>query len=160
MAYCNRGLAYSKKGESDKAITDCTEAIRLRPDDAVAYKNRGWAYGNKGEYDRAIADFTEAIRLDPKCQGVLQPGRGLRRMVNTTRRLPTARRLFGWTQTCPCVSLAGFGLREEGQPSQSRRGFLPGQEARIQGKVRQIAASKARSQSCCAIGCAYECASR
>ena len=72
--------AYGQKGEHDKAIADCTEAIRLDPKDAKAYCNRGVAYGSKGEYDKAIADFTEAIRLDPKYgRGVLQPGHGLRK---------------------------------------------------------------------------------
>jgi tetratricopeptide (TPR) repeat protein len=56
----------SQEGESDKAIADYTEAIRLDPKLAMAYCNRGVAYGSKGEYDKAIADCTEAIRLDPK----------------------------------------------------------------------------------------------
>ena len=64
--YCKRGAAYFDKGEYDKAIADCTEAIRLNPKDAKFYYNRGNAYGRKGEYDKAIADCTEAIRLDPK----------------------------------------------------------------------------------------------
>ena len=41
MAYCNRGVAYANKGDYDKAIADCNEAIRLDPKDAVAYCNRG-----------------------------------------------------------------------------------------------------------------------
>jgi formylglycine-generating enzyme required for sulfatase activity len=55
----------AEKGEYDKAIADCTEAIRLDPKHVEAYHNRGVAYWNKGEYDKAIADFTEAIRLEP-----------------------------------------------------------------------------------------------
>ena len=65
-AYYNRGVAYSDKGDTDRAIADFTEAIRLDPKYANAYVNRGVAYGDKGENDRAIADYTEAIRLDPK----------------------------------------------------------------------------------------------
>ena len=42
-AYNRRGIAYGKKGEFDKAIADFTEAIRLKPDFAVAYLNRGIA---------------------------------------------------------------------------------------------------------------------
>ena len=64
--YCKRGAAYFDKGEYDKAIADCTEAIRLGPKHAKFYYNRGNAYGRKGEYDKAITDCTEAIRLDPK----------------------------------------------------------------------------------------------
>jgi tetratricopeptide (TPR) repeat protein len=65
-AYNNRGNAYYAKKDSDRAIADYTEAIRLDPKYALAYSNRGTAYKAKGDYDRAIADYTEAIRLDPE----------------------------------------------------------------------------------------------
>ena len=64
--YNNRGYAYRDKGDTDRAIADFNEAIRLDPKNAIAYTNRGLAYGDKGDTDRAIADLTEAIRLDPK----------------------------------------------------------------------------------------------
>ena len=64
--YHNRGVAYREKGDTDRAIADYIEAIRLDPKHAEAHVNRGQAYSLKGETDRAIADFTEAIRLDPK----------------------------------------------------------------------------------------------
>ena len=53
-------------GEFDKAIADCTEAIRLDPEYANAYSNRGIAYAKNREFDKAIADCTKAIYLDPK----------------------------------------------------------------------------------------------
>ncbi|MGD0026121.1 MAG: tetratricopeptide repeat-containing serine protease family protein [Xanthobacteraceae bacterium] len=65
-AFNNRGSAYGRKGDYDRAIADCTEAIRLDPKYAHAYNNRGFAYHAKGDNDRAIADYNEAIRLDPK----------------------------------------------------------------------------------------------
>jgi len=64
--YYNRGIAWDKKGEHDKAIEDYTEAIRINPKDADTYINRGVAWGEKGELDKAIEDFTEAIRIDPQ----------------------------------------------------------------------------------------------
>ena len=42
-AYINRGRAYGKKGDNDRAIVDYTKAIELTNDYAVAYKNRGLA---------------------------------------------------------------------------------------------------------------------
>jgi tetratricopeptide (TPR) repeat protein len=47
------------------AIADCSELIRLNPQDAAAYFNRGYIYGELGEFDAAITDFTRAIDLDP-----------------------------------------------------------------------------------------------
>jgi tetratricopeptide (TPR) repeat protein len=53
------------EAELDKAITDSTEAIRIKPEDVLAHLLRGFAYAYKHDFDRAIADYTEAIRLDP-----------------------------------------------------------------------------------------------
>ena len=63
--FSNRGLAYKKKGQWDKAIGDYDEAIRLKPDFAFALNNRGNAYYGKGHFDRAIKDYDLAIRLKP-----------------------------------------------------------------------------------------------
>ena len=55
LAYSNRGNAYGKKGDVDRAIADYTKAIELAPTRALAYYNRGVTYGRKGDVDRAIA---------------------------------------------------------------------------------------------------------
>ena len=62
--YDCRGLAYSDKGDYDRAIVDFTEAIEPNPNH-YTYYNRGVAYLKKGDYNRAIEDFTEAIELNP-----------------------------------------------------------------------------------------------
>jgi lipoprotein NlpI len=64
--YSNRCWAYSDKGDPDRAIADCNQAIRLDPKLANAYLNRGKAYSDKHDFDRAIADYDRAIELDPK----------------------------------------------------------------------------------------------
>ena len=64
-AYNNRGAAYDKKGDSDRAIADFDTAIELDPTNVDAYNNRGAAYDKKDDSDRAIADFDTAIELDP-----------------------------------------------------------------------------------------------
>jgi tetratricopeptide (TPR) repeat protein len=61
-----RCRAYSDKGDYDRALADCNEAIRLDAKSAAAFNDRGIVYQRKSDLDRAIADFTEAIRLDPK----------------------------------------------------------------------------------------------
>jgi tetratricopeptide (TPR) repeat protein len=65
-AYYNRGVAWQKKGDYDRAITDYTKAIEINPGDALAYYNRGNAYQGKGQYERAISDYNKAIELNPK----------------------------------------------------------------------------------------------
>jgi len=62
-AFDNRGVAYKRKGEFDRALQDYEQAIRLNPTNANAYNNRGVIYRIKGEYGRAIADYDEAISL-------------------------------------------------------------------------------------------------
>ncbi len=65
IAFTNRGLAYKRKGQWDRAIADYSEAIRLKSDDAQVFNNRGNAYYHKGHLDRAIEDYDDAIRLNP-----------------------------------------------------------------------------------------------
>ena len=62
--FYNRGIAYAKKSQYDRAIADFNQAIRLDPDSIFALNNRGAAYARKGQYDDAIADFNEAIRIN------------------------------------------------------------------------------------------------
>jgi lipoprotein NlpI len=62
----SRGRAYMAKGESDPAIEDFNQSIKLNPTNAGVFYNRGEVYYNKGEYDRAIQDNDQAIRLNPK----------------------------------------------------------------------------------------------
>ncbi len=64
-AYCGRGAAYAGKGDFEKAIADCTEAIRLDPAFAEAYFNRGLAYAAKHDFNKAIPDMKRAKELDP-----------------------------------------------------------------------------------------------
>src|SRR5215470_3615918 len=63
--YNNRGAAFGRKGQPDRAIEDFDEAIRLNPDFAEAFFNRGIAYANNGQTDHAIQDYDQAIRLNP-----------------------------------------------------------------------------------------------
>ena len=65
-AYNSRGLAFSRKGEFDRAIQDYDTAIMLIPKEAAAYTNRGLAYYSRGQHYRATQDFKTAIKLNPK----------------------------------------------------------------------------------------------
>ncbi|WP_298260029.1 tetratricopeptide repeat protein [Bradyrhizobium sp.] len=59
------GWWWAKK-DTDRALTDCNEAISVNRNAAAAYLNRGNVYLSKSDPDRALADFNEALRLDPK----------------------------------------------------------------------------------------------
>jgi len=52
-------------GETEKAISDASEAIRANPNDAKSYLARGKAYLARGQADNALADFDAAVKLGP-----------------------------------------------------------------------------------------------
>jgi len=64
-AYNNRGVAYAKLNEYERAIKDYDKAIELNPNYAETYYNRGNAYAKLNKYERAIKDFSKAIELNP-----------------------------------------------------------------------------------------------
>lgn len=72
--YFWRAVGWNKKGDYARVIADTTEAIRLRPSQAV-YSLRGSAYYDKGDYDIAIADFDDALKLGPP-DGIMFHNRG------------------------------------------------------------------------------------
>ena len=59
-AYYNRGIAYARKGDLDRAIQDYDKALELKPDLAVAYYNRGVAWLRLKSWEKARADLTSA----------------------------------------------------------------------------------------------------
>lgn len=63
-AYFDRGIAYEKTGDYDRAIDSYSMAVRLDPYYAEAYRKRGDVYANKGDTDRANAYFAEADRAE------------------------------------------------------------------------------------------------
>ena len=76
IVYNNRGNAYERKSDYDKAIADFTEAIRLNATDPKSYYNRAKSYRRKQDYAAAMADENEALRLEPG-NGDAYNGRGL-----------------------------------------------------------------------------------
>ena len=64
-ALYNRGIAYTAKGDLDRALVDLSEAIRLDPQRAFRFQERGELHLRRREFDRAIADLTRAIQMDP-----------------------------------------------------------------------------------------------
>jgi tetratricopeptide (TPR) repeat protein len=71
IVYRNRCVGWNQKRDTERALADCDEAIRLDASYAGGHNGRCWALNTKGEHDRAIADCNQAIRLDPKATGPL-----------------------------------------------------------------------------------------
>jgi tetratricopeptide (TPR) repeat protein len=67
--FIRRGQGYRDKDDNRHAIRDFDQAIRLKPDDAIAYSNRGYSYEMSRDYGRAIQDYDQAIRLKPDNAG-------------------------------------------------------------------------------------------
>ena len=62
-AFANRGLAQLYLGRYEKAISDYTEVLRLKPDYAGAYNNRGLAKRELHLINEARQDFKKALKL-------------------------------------------------------------------------------------------------
>ena len=61
-----RSEAALKKGDFDKAVADCSESVRLNPQNAVAYSDRPLAYLQKGDLKKSLTDWNKAVELPPK----------------------------------------------------------------------------------------------
>jgi tetratricopeptide (TPR) repeat protein len=64
-AYYQRGMAYYRQGDLQKAIADFSEVIELNPQNAQAYSDRGAMFSQMNKIDRAIRDYDAAIRINP-----------------------------------------------------------------------------------------------
>jgi len=64
-AFLNRGAAQQDAGDTDAAIADFTDAIRLNPGYPAPYAHRADAYQERGRLDLALADLTTVIGLLP-----------------------------------------------------------------------------------------------
>ena len=63
-----RAETFRLRGEFERAIADCNEAIRLQPESFMAYATRGAAFRQKGDFATAMADLGHALRLKPDYQ--------------------------------------------------------------------------------------------
>jgi tetratricopeptide (TPR) repeat protein len=70
LLYTNRGAEYGAKGDTDRAIADHDQAIKLDPKNALAFNNRGIVKLKKGDKEGGNADLERAKLLQP---GIGQP---------------------------------------------------------------------------------------
>ena len=62
-AFTNRGVAYLKIGESDRALQDFSWAIEDDPNWGAAYIDRGLLYARRGDCAKAASDFDKAVAV-------------------------------------------------------------------------------------------------
>jgi tetratricopeptide (TPR) repeat protein len=65
LVYFFRGLTHLDKGNTDRALADLNQAIKLQPTFARAYVNRGLIYIAKGNWSQSLADMNQALQLEP-----------------------------------------------------------------------------------------------
>src|SRR5206468_465067 len=65
QCYYNRGLAHDGLGQSDRALHDYSEALRLDPKLAPAALNRAILHSRAGRLDDAEADLRRALDAAP-----------------------------------------------------------------------------------------------
>ncbi|MFH2002479.1 MAG: tetratricopeptide repeat protein [Planctomycetota bacterium] len=63
----NRGLAWKKTGDWEKAIAEYDRAAELDPMSASVFLNRAYALSMTEAYDKALEDYNRTIELDPGC---------------------------------------------------------------------------------------------
>ena len=61
MTYLNRGYAYDKKGDYDKAIKDYDNAVRLCPDYEFDFHDTGHIHSVKDELEKIIGRLDSMI---------------------------------------------------------------------------------------------------
>jgi tetratricopeptide (TPR) repeat protein len=62
IGHFNRGTGYRRAGDTDKAISDFTKVLQLKPDFVRAYEARGMAHADSGDREAAMADLDEAVK--------------------------------------------------------------------------------------------------
>lgn len=62
-ALWERALVYSAMGDTESAIEDLTQVIRMKPDEPCYYHERAHFLIDAHRYEEAVADLTEVLRL-------------------------------------------------------------------------------------------------
>jgi tetratricopeptide (TPR) repeat protein len=65
LAHDNYGMILLRKGDTDGAIQQYGEAIKIKPDFVGAQVNLGYALARRGRFDEAISHYEQAVKLKP-----------------------------------------------------------------------------------------------
>ena len=61
----HRGMEYTTQQKYPEALSDFSEALKMKSNDADIYERRAYVEMKTNDLDKALADYTEAIRLKP-----------------------------------------------------------------------------------------------
>jgi tetratricopeptide (TPR) repeat protein len=72
--YISRGVAYLKKNQTNEAMTDFDEALKLKPDNLDARFRRAGLHVQQKQYEKAIEDYTAYLDAD---KDAMDPNRAM-----------------------------------------------------------------------------------
>lgn len=78
------GYAYFAQEQYDLAIRNYKEAIKYKPDYAVAFNNLGHAYERKKLNAQALQAYEDSLKFNPKNTTAKRRAESLRRLVTTS----------------------------------------------------------------------------
>ena len=81
-AYERRGYVELQLKDYDKALTDYSEAIKLKPNEAKYYQLRALILQTKGDFKAALADTDKVLQLDPNNANAQQVKRFLEAKIS------------------------------------------------------------------------------
>ena len=120
------GIALAKQGQTDEAIGEFQQALRLKPDSANAHNNLGNALLNKGRTDEAVGELKQALR----------PQTRLPQRLTTTRLRSLATNRAGLTKP-PAIPEA-LRLKPDYAEAQENLALRASQRGNLDGAIGQF----------------------
>lgn len=110
FAYSTRAKVYLNLGDTIKALSDYTTAIKVKPDEEDLYERRAQVYYEQKKYDLADADYQKMIQLKP---GEVLGYMGLGRNANAQNRWNDAINQFDYVTKLASDYSFGYSFRAE-----------------------------------------------
>lgn len=110
FAYTTRAGVYVLLGDTAKALSDYSMAIKVKPDEEDLYEKRAQIYYEQEKYDLADADYRKMIELKP---GETMGYMGLGRNANAQKRWNDAIKQFDYVTKLASDYSSGYSFRAE-----------------------------------------------
>lgn len=110
FAYSTRARVNLCLGDTVRALKDCSQAIKILPEDAKVYNQRAQIYYEQKKYDLADADYTKMISID---EGDVMGYMGIGRNANVQKRWDDAIKQFDYVIKLSPDYSSGYSFRAE-----------------------------------------------